>query len=81
MNWWYDLAVTFSDVLDNSGKSEGKRSHGTRDYLPGLREYQTPVKPGAQEGHGHTATGSSRTLGPGIKECAGQEQSLTVFAP
>ena len=25
-----------SDVLDNSGKSEGKRSHGTRDYPPGL---------------------------------------------
>merc|ERR1711994_1045505 len=38
-----------SDVLDNSGKSEGKRSHRTRDYPPGLGEYWTSIKPGAQK--------------------------------
>ena len=72
--WWQLLDSvwkSYSDVLDNSGKSEGKRSHGTRDYPPGLGEYWTSIKPGAQKGHGHAAAGSTRTLGQGIKERAG----------
>ena len=32
-----------------------------------------------KEGHGHTATGSSRTLGLGINSGRNQEGSLTVF--
>ena len=63
-----------SDVLEISAKSEGKRSHGTRDYLRTTGNSRQPPAQVPQKGHGHAATrqghataGSLRTPGLGIK--------------
>ena len=64
-----------SDVLEISAKSEGKRSHGTRDYPRTTGNSRHPPAQVPQKGHGHAATrqghataGSLRTPGLGIKE-------------
>ena len=83
----------FSDVLDNSGKSEGQKTPIHNSVSPGTPVYERGLSLEPQgiadthqarcqkEGHGHTATGSSRTLELGIKRGLDQERSLTVFAP
>ena len=89
---WVVNQIYISDVLDNSGKSEGKTpihnsvSPGTPVYERGLSLEPQGIADTHQarcqkEGHGHTATGSSRTLELGIKRGLDQERALTVFAP
>ena len=65
----------FSDVLEISAKSEGKRSHGTRDYPRTTGNSRHPSAQVTEKGHGHAATGhghaiagSLRTPDLGIKE-------------
>ena len=84
----WQAGILTSDVLEISAKSEGKRSHGTRDYLrttgnsrhPSARvpKKDTDTLP---RGHGHAATGSLRTPDLGIKEDMWYYQALTAFLP
>ena len=83
-----DLNLHFSDGLEISAKSEGKRSHGTKDYLRttgNSRHLSTRVPKKdtdtLQRGHGHAATGSLRTPDLGIKGDTWDYLALTVFIP
>ena len=70
------IVVTFQN---NSGKSEGQSPSGQEiiSRTPGNCRHPSSQVP--KKGHGHTATGSSRTLGLGIRRNTGQERPLTVF--
>ena len=79
----------FSDVLEISAKSEGKRSHRTRDYPRTTGNSRHPSAQVTEKGHGHAATGQGHaTAGslrtPGLwdkRKTFGTNLALTVFAP